>query len=431
MQIHRLFGLVFGTGFLLAGCGNDSMQTSATTTGTTTAGMTTTTGTTSGESTTEGPTTGSETSETTEGPQTTGEPTTSGPTTTEPTTGDSDTDTDTGESDSDTGENCVCAPGTDQIYVLSDDSELWIFDPLLLEFTKIVDLKTDLGCVGVDTTYSLAVDQTGVAWVLFAEPRVLRTADPMLPGSCQDPGVDLAGYGYDLFGMGFANNSEVDDCEKLYMHSYTGDGPFSEGEGVGRLGVIDPQTLVGTSIADINYDGGELAGTGDGRLFAFAGVDPVKLVEYDKVTGEVLYTLPLDGLQKTNASAFAFYGGDFYLFTESLPVGCDTCLAETCPADYEACLQDEVCSEQLECVMVEGQITDECGGLLSQELHTCLETCVEPCFPANSEKVSQVIHVDFDESDGPGKTRTVVVEAGPIRVVGASSSTCVPVDPPQ
>lgn len=350
-------------------------------------------------------------------------------TTDDPTTDDPSTDS--SDSDTETGDDCTCAPGTDQIYTLSDDNELWVFDPLTLNFTLVANLKTDLGCVGVDATYSLAVDHEGVAWVLYTEPRVLRTADPMEPGSCQDPGVNLAGYGHDLFGMGFANNSEEDDCEKLYLHSYSGEGPFSEGEGVGALGVMDPQTLAATAISPINYDGGELAGTGDGRLFAFAGVDPVKLIEYDKLTGDVVFTLPLDGIQKTNASAFAFYGGDFYLFTESLPIGCDECLAENCNEATETCLEDPECAEHLNCVKVEGKVTDECGGLLPPELHTCLETCVEPCFPANSEKVSQVIHVDYDNSDGPGMQRTVVVEAGPIRVVGASSSTCVPVDPPQ
>jgi hypothetical protein len=66
----------------------------------------------------------------------------------------------------------------------------------------------------------------------------------------------------------------------------------------------------------IDYDGGELSGTGDGRLFAFAGASPAKLVEYDKTDASVIDTLPLDTLELTNAFAFAFFGGDFYFFTE-------------------------------------------------------------------------------------------------------------------
>src|SRR5690606_8537571 len=68
-------------------------------------------------------------------------------------------------------------------------------------------------------------------------------------------------------------------------------------------------------IGPINYDGGELTGTGDGRLFAFAG-SPAKLIEYDKDTAEVVATEQLN-MSLTNAFAFGFYGGDFYLFTEA------------------------------------------------------------------------------------------------------------------
>ena len=44
-------------------------------------------------------------------------------------------------------------------------------------------------------------------------------------------------------------------------------------------------------------------------------------------------------------------------------------------------------------------------------------------------RVSQVTRLDWDESDGAGRTLTVVNEAAPIRVVGAGSSTCVQIEP--
>ena len=70
-----------------------------------------------------------------------------------------------------------------------------------------------------------------------------------------------------------------------------------------------------SEIGDIDFDGGELTGTGDGRLFAFAG-SPAKLVEYDKSDASVVEIQQLN-MNLTNAFAFAFYGGDFYMFTES------------------------------------------------------------------------------------------------------------------
>ena len=121
--------------------------------------------------------------------------------------------------------------------------------------------------------------------------------------------------GFQYPGVAFVSNDTLDVCEKLYMLNYGGEGPFAEGEGIGQLGVYDPADGSVEVLATIDYDGGELDGTGDGRLFAFAGA-PAKLVEYDKDTAQVIATEQLN-MSLTNAFAFAFYGGDFYMFTEA------------------------------------------------------------------------------------------------------------------
>lgn len=83
------------------------------------------------------------------------------------------------------------------------------------------------------------------------------------------------------------------------------------------------------------------------------------------VTGELLDTLALPGLTSDSAFAFAWWGGDFYLFHD--------------PDDF-------------------GQSSD-------------------------------VWHLDYDESDGSGQALTKVVSPAPIRIVGAGVSTCVPAGP--
>jgi len=89
---------------------------------------------------------------------------------------------------------------------------------------------------------------------------------------------------------------------------------------------------------------------------------PGKLVEVNKANGQYIDTLQL-GINLTNAFAFAFFAGDFYFFTES-------------------------------------------GGFGSK---------------------SKVTHLDYDDSDNNGKQDiTVVVQQGPIRIVGAGVSTCAP-----
>ncbi len=126
-----------------------------------------------------------------------------------------------------------------------------------------------------------------------------------------------------------------------------------------------------TTEAGVDVDErGELTGTGSGRLFAFVGVAPAKLVEFDKATGTVVDIIELTGLELTDAFAFAFWGGDFYFFTEA---------NDTLPG-----------------------------------------------FP---EGTSRVVKLDYDGSDGGGPTLTTVVESGPILVVGAGVSTCAPITP--
>jgi hypothetical protein len=143
---------------------------------------------------------------------------------------------------------------------------------------------------------------------------------------CDDPGYAPGQLNFDKFGMGFVSNTELDPCDKLYAHSWSGQS-FGEGANFGRLGRMEATEQVGM----INYDGGELTGTGAGRLLAFAG-NPAKLVEYDKSDASVIDTVQLMQLNMPLTNAFAFYGGDFYLFTE----GNNPQISKVTHYDYDA-----------------------------------------------------------------------------------------------
>ena len=227
-------------------------------------------------------------------------------------TGDGDGDGSTGDGDGD-GESCwECAENTDLIYVLSDDAELWSFDPA----TNMFALVAALPCPGglFNGTFSMSVSRAGIAWVMYQDGQMYQV-DVNAPGTCMNSGW-VSNSGFNLFGMGFVSNSLADPCEKLYAHSWSGLGGFSEGLNSGQLGAIEPSDLSVAILGGINYDGGELTGTGDGRLFAFAGATPAKLVEYDKTNANEIATTLLVGLDLTNAFAFAHYDGDFFFFTE-------------------------------------------------------------------------------------------------------------------
>jgi len=255
------------------------------------------------------------------------------------------------------GDDCPCVADNEDIYVLSDLGTIWRFDPQSVEFTYI----TEIDCGGMLDTFSMGVSRKGRAWVQY-QSGDLYTVDLKDPGSaCKDPGFQPGNPLFPNFGMAFVADSADQTCDKLYAHSGIGAGV--EGPDAGALGVIDPQTIVLSEIAKIDSGWGELTGTGDGRLFAFEGSEQTFLVEYDKDTAQVLGKWPLPGIENPSAFAFAFWGGDFYMFT-------------TEPDD-----------------LVNG---------------------------------SHVVHVDFDGSDGDPMALTLLIDEAPLRIVGAGVSTCAP-----
>jgi len=309
---------------------------------------------------------------------------------------------------------------------MSQAAELYSFDPVSNQFTFLASVN----CDGQTDPYTLAVDHEGTFWMLFVGTRDLRTLAPGELGTCGDPGFTPNLASFPLFGMTFVGDDTPGTCPELYAHSYSGSGPFDEGLAIGDLGRYDAAAETITSLAAIDYDGGELAGTGDGRLFAFAGVSPAKLVEYDRATGAAIETIPLDGFHKTGASAFAFFAGDLYFFTEAPPPGCDTCLDTSCAQDHTDCLADPDCAAHLGCLLASGNFTDECGGEIFAPLLNCLNgPCATECFPEHEDRLSQVVRFDLDNSEGNGQVLEVVVPEGPIRVVGAGTSPCVPYVP--
>ncbi|WAS96973.1 hypothetical protein [Nannocystis punicea] len=269
--------------------------------------------------TTEDSTTTTTTSETTSTTTSTTDPidTTSTTTSTSTTQAETTTTTDTGETTDEPPPACECpdieVPLDDGIFVLSGDAELWKYFPESNSFTMLGGLN----CGGLVSTFSMAVDRQGFAWVQFVGGE-LRKVDVTNVSNCEDPGFSPGQLGVNNFGMAFVSNSQFDQCDRIYGNTYSGFGPFSEGPNIGDFLSIDPDSLQLSKLGKTNFDGAELTGTGDGRAFEFGGTGPAKLVEVDKASGAALEVLPLGGLEINNgAFAFAFFAGDFYFFTDS------------------------------------------------------------------------------------------------------------------
>ena len=292
--------------------------------------------------------------------------TTDEPGTTTGSTGPIDETTGTGTTTGDV-EACACpdleVPLDDGIFVLSGDAELWKYFPMGNNF----ELLGTLDCPGLfPSTFSMAVDRSGFAWVQFLTGDLRKIPVTDL-SKCEDPGFVVGQQGVQNFGMAFVSNSANDACDQIYGNTYSGDGPFSEGNMIGDFINIEPDNLALTKVGKTNFDGAEVTGSGDGRAFIFGGSNPSKLVELDKTDGSVVDLLPLGNLEINNgAFAFAFFAGDFYFFTDS----------------------------------------------------------------NNDFTHSEVTHIDYDDSNNDGKQElTLLTDNAPIQIVGAGVSTCAPTAP--
>ena len=199
---------------------------------------------------------------------------------------------------------------TTLVYVVTNADEVLRFDPGAATFTPI----GTLACPDPQHPFSMAVDHRGIAYVLYSGggsgSALYRVS--LSTARCEATSFLPRTDGFASFGMGFAAD-DSDAGESLYVAS-------DDTAGGGELGRIDVGnfrlTDVGRFSPSVNR--AELTGTGDGRLFAFyakANGTSSAIAQIDKASGLVIAEDELPGIDQGTAWAFAFWGGDFYLFT--------------------------------------------------------------------------------------------------------------------
>jgi hypothetical protein len=207
-----------------------------------------------------------------------------------------------------------CADENKLVYTLSRiGNELYVFNPQSLKFTSIGKLS----CPTSSGVFSMAVDRRGTAWVVYSDGRLFKvdTRD----ASCVETAFRPGQLGFSTFGMGFAkDDTDVGAplSETLYIANVA----------LGRLDLSSLKvSLVGTATHGI----GEMAGTGDGKLYVFLRLGS-RIVRLDKSTANILETYRPNVEIGNDAFAFAQWGGDFWLFTQ--PSGGHTKVTRYSPA---------------------------------------------------------------------------------------------------
>ena len=196
------------------------------------------------------------------------------------------------------------------VYVLTQQNELFSFYPPTATFKMI----GRIACPSAGATpWSMTVNRKGIAFAVFGDGRLYRvsTATAACAATSYAPGQ----RGWTTFGMGYVADTNGTG-ETLYVAENTFNAP-SKG-----LGYIDTTTftLRGVGAFAPSIPRSELTGTGDGRLFTFypdeaPAVSGSHLSEVDKSNARVIASNALRVGQPNSAFAFAFWGGDFWIFT--------------------------------------------------------------------------------------------------------------------
>ena len=203
------------------------------------------------------------------------------------------------------GEGAGCSEEAKLVYVVGTGNELYSFHPPTLAFQQVGIIN----CPGSNgaTPFSMAVDRSSMAWVLFNDGQLFKV-DIVNGAACTSTNyLPNQVSGFNQFGMGFVSDTPGGSNETLYLGSY-------DGVGIARFD-FQSMTVVPVGAYDLLSGAAEMTGTGDARLFGFFLSTPTLVAEIDKTNGHILSQAPQPTVDIGSAWAFAFWGGDFWLFT--------------------------------------------------------------------------------------------------------------------
>ncbi len=199
----------------------------------------------------------------------------------------------------------VCNQHGQFIYTVDRNGTFSRFDPSALTSTTV----GTLACMNTTLPFSMNLDQNATAWVVFDDGRLHKV--DVTNAACSSTTYMPGGNGFTGFGMGSVFDSTT-GVDTLYIAG----GPTFR-----SLGKLDLTTLTTSVITNnLPLQSVELAGTGDGQLWAFqprglgpSGGPPI-LARLEPTDGGVMSQHPLPAVTSNGGYAVKFWGGAFYIF---------------------------------------------------------------------------------------------------------------------
>ena len=208
-----------------------------------------------------------------------------------------------------------CTEEGKQIFLVTEAKSLLRFEPVTSNIVNIGSL--DCAAAFGETPYSMSVDRNSFAWVLYSDGSLWKVSTE--DASCLWTPFQPNQLGFEIFGMGFSTDGANTLEETLFI---AGGDYWDLQFGDATLGSIDLETLAVSSIAPFSVGSGlpELTGNRSGELWGFfAQTSPPRIARIDKTSAAQFQAIELSPQLFANvqAWAFAFWGGDFYIFFKS------------------------------------------------------------------------------------------------------------------
>jgi hypothetical protein len=203
--------------------------------------------------------------------------------------------------------NDGCADGTELVYVIDESSARFSqFDPATKTFNDLGYLNCP-AMSGV-TTFSMSVDRSGTAWVLYADGELFRVE--ILNNLACTSTTWQGSSNLKVFGMGFSTDQPGGTTETLYVG-----GGLTQVQSSYTLAKIDTATMSATSLGT-ETELPEMTGTGAAELWGYMPeATTARIVKFDRTNGTAVQTFMEPTLGGTGAGyAFAQWGGDYWVF---------------------------------------------------------------------------------------------------------------------
>lgn len=209
-----------------------------------------------------------------------------------------------------------CSEAARLVYVVDQDKTLSSFDPRQAGSPNaFVDLgKLSCPARSLAEPFSMSVDRQAVAWIIYDSGELFTVNLRVSPLTCVKT-TFAPQQNVGKFGMGFAANAVGSSEETLFVSGSPLSGSLSSTK-FGTLATTPPYTL---SLLGTLTGAPELTGTGDAKLFGFfPDATQPRVAQLDKASGtEVTPKWDASALAGYPlAWAFAFWGGDFWIFLE-------------------------------------------------------------------------------------------------------------------